>query len=136
MSPSLSRSFEIIPESDMSFAIAGPSPDLCHAALLQTMNTHSAGRHVEVRPKGDWFFGLGHPAVVTLLLQQPAAGQCSGFAGFRPDELGAEHFGDPTVNYEALQRYMATSVYHHAVPEPKAVPPDQLLEQGAVMMVG
>lgn len=118
----------------MNFAIAGPTPDLCHAALLQTMNSHSNGRHVEVRPKGEWFFGLGHPTVVTLLLQQPQVPFCEDFVGFMPDALSAEYYGDATVNYEALQRYMGTSVYHHAVPEVKEEPPDQLLEQVVVVV--
>lgn len=110
----------------MEYAIAGPSPDLCHAALLQTLNSHSNGRHLEVCPQGEWFFGLGHPTVVALLQQSPNIAQCQHFGGFAGDLIGPEKFGDPTVNYEALQKYLATSEYH-TVPEVKEEPPDELL---------
>lgn len=113
----------------MEYAIAGPSPDLCHAALLQTINNHSDVRHIEVRPQGEWFFGLGHPTVMTLLQSSTVAGrQLVNFISFRSDSFTLDKDTDPTVNYEALQKYISISVYH-TVPEIKEEPPDELLEQ-------
>lgn len=114
----------------MEYAIAGPSPDLCHAALLQTLNSHSNGRHLEVCPQGEWFFGLGHPTVMTLLQSSVNIVQCFNFTGFPTDSIGMEKYNDPTVNFEALQKYLATSEYH-TVPEVKEEPPDELLMEQA-----
>lgn len=110
----------------MEYAIAGPSPDLCHGALLQTLNSHSNGRHLEVCPQGESFFGLGHPTVMSLLQSSPSLSQCINFNGFSVDLVGIEKYNDPTLNFEALQRYLATSEYH-TVPEVKEEPPDELL---------
>lgn len=113
---------------DMEYAIAGPSPDLCHAALLQTINCNSDARHIEVRPQGEYFFGLGHPAVMTLLQTLSNAADCENFAGFKMDAFDMDLQNDPTVNYEALQIYLGKSVYH-MVPEIKEEPPEELFEQ-------
>lgn len=110
----------------MEYAIAGPSPDLCHGALLQTLNGNSNGRHLEVCPQGEWFFGLGHPTVITLLQSSPSLAMCINFNGFSSDLSGIERYNDPTVNFEALQKYLVTSEYH-TVPEVKEEPPDELL---------
>lgn len=120
--------FEVIPDSDMEYAIAGPSPDLCHAALLQTMNNSSDARDIDVLPQGEWFFGLGHPTVITLLQAIPNVVECANFIGFQNDALSVDRFNDPTINYDALQNYLGTSVYH-TVPEIKEEPPEELLEQ-------
>lgn len=110
----------------MEYAIAGPSPDLCHAALLQTLNSHSNGRDLEVCPHGEWFFGLDHPTVMELLQSSPSISQCAHFNGFATELLGNEKHNDPTLNFEALQMYLTTSEYH-TVPEVKEEPPDELL---------
>lgn len=110
----------------MDYAIAGPSAELCHAALLQTINNNSDGRHLEICPQGEWFFGLGHPTVMTLLQSSTAISHCINFIGFNSDML--DKHNDPTVNYEALQKYLGKSVYH-TVPEIKDEPPDELLDQ-------
>lgn len=119
----------------MDYAIAGPSPDLCHAALLQTINSNSNARHIEVRPQGEWFFGLGHPTVMTLLQTTPSAADCQDFIGFKSDTFNMDMFNDPTINYDSLQIYLgkntsataASSVYH-MVPEIKEEPPEDLFE--------
>ena len=113
----------------MDYAIAGPSPDLCHAALLQTINNNSgSSRHLEVRPQGELFFGLGHPTVMTLLQSTPSAAECVNFIAFKSDtDFNIDKDNDPTINYESLQNYIGLSAYHN-VPEIKEEPPDELLE--------
>lgn len=120
--------FEIIPEADMEYAIAGPSPDLCHAALLQTINQNSDARHIDVRPLGEWFFGLGHPTVMTLMQASPNARKCLNFKTYQIDVLSIDKENDLTVNFDALQKHISISSYH-TVPEIKEEPPDELLEQ-------
>lgn len=110
----------------MEYAIAGPSPDLCHAALLQTINNSSDARHIDVRPQGEWFFGLGHPTVMMLLQSSPNAHQCTAFN--KVDSFSMDLENDATVNYDALQRHIAVTTYH-TVPEIKEEPPDELFEQ-------
>lgn len=120
----------------MDYAIAGPSPDLCHAALLQTINSNSNARHIEVRPQGEWFFGLGHPTVMTLLQTTPSAAGCQDFIGFKSDTFNMDMFNDPTINYDSLQLYLgksggggaSTSSVYHMVPEIKEEPPEDLFE--------
>lgn len=122
--------FEIIPESMPEYAIAGPSADLCHAALLQTMNNNSDGRELAVCPQGEYFFGLAHPAVATLLQTSAAVKELINFKEFSSDIFTVERENDPTINYEALQKYLLPVSTYHAVPMVKEEqPPDELLEQ-------
>lgn len=122
--------FEIIPESMPEYAIAGPSASLCHAALLQTMNNNSDGRQLAVIPKGEYFFGLAHPAVATLLQSSTAIKELINFKEFPNDIFTMEHEQDPTISYDALQKYLQPVSTYHTVPMVKEeLPPDELLEQ-------
>lgn len=112
----------------MEYAIAGPSADLCHAALLQTINDNSNARHIDVRPQGEWFFGLAHPTIMTLMQSLPDVHLCSNFQSFKIESIDIDTDNDPSVNYEALQKHIASSVFH-TVPEIKEEPPDELMEQ-------
>lgn len=120
--------FEIIPDQDAEFLIAGPTPDLCHAALLQTINNSSDSRKLEMRPHGELFFGLGHQVIMSVFQGMPEINGCSQFVGFDWDSNQSDGENDPTLNYDALQRYLSMSVYV-CVPEIKEEPPDELLEQ-------
>lgn len=114
----------------MDFVIVGPSPDLCHAALIQSINKNTDIRNIEIRPQGEWFFGLTHPTVMTLLQTSPNAGKCQNFKAFNVDSfsLDLDKETDPSVNFEALQRHIAMSTYH-TVLDVKEEPPDELFEQ-------
>lgn len=120
--------FEIAPESDSDFIITGPTPDLCHAALIQTINNSTDIRNIDIRPQGEWFFGLAHPTVMTLLQTSPDISKCTNFKSFNVELFSVDKETDPSVNYEALQRHIAISSYH-TVLEVKEEPPDELLEQ-------
>ncbi len=122
--------FEISPESMPEYAIAGPSADLCHAALLQTMNNSSDGRELAVIPQGEYFFGLAHPAVATLLQSSTAVKELINFKEFPQDIFTVERENDPTISYDALQKYLLPVPTYHTVPMVKEeLPPDELLEQ-------
>ncbi|NXV82655.1 TBRG1 regulator, partial [Atlantisia rogersi] len=61
---------EIVAEDDPGKVLVGPTPDLCHARLLQALG--EAGGHPRATPPptpgaGDEFFGLSHPTVRRLL---------------------------------------------------------------------
>ncbi|KAJ6648629.1 Transforming growth factor beta regulator 1 [Pseudolycoriella hygida] len=121
--------FEILPESLPEYAIAGPSADLCHAVLLQTMNNHLDGRDLPVIPQGEYFFGLAHPAVATLLQSSTAIKELANFKEFPNDIFTVERENDPTISFEALQKYLMPLSTYHTVPMVKDELPDELLEQ-------
>ncbi|KAG4066102.1 hypothetical protein HA402_001349 [Bradysia odoriphaga] len=123
--------FEIIPEEMPEYLIAGPSADLCHAALLQTMNHHSDGRELAVIPQGEYFFGLAHPAIATLLQSSTVIKELVNFKEFPQDIFTMEREHDPTISYDALQKYLLPVSTYHTVPMvPKEeLPPEELLEQ-------
>uniref|UniRef100_A0A1B0CYH5 INO80 complex subunit E N-terminal domain-containing protein n=1 Tax=Phlebotomus papatasi TaxID=29031 RepID=A0A1B0CYH5_PHLPP len=123
--------FEIHIESDPDVVISGSSPDSCHATLLQYLSGTMDLRNMAMRPQGDWFFGLAHPTIMTLIQNFPSARKCSRFQGF--EMVGGATYAldkdnDPALNFEALQRFIAISAYH-TVPEIKEEPPDELFEQ-------
>lgn len=117
--------FEIIPDADMDFVIAGPTPDLCHAALIQAISDNKELSNIETSRQGEWFFGLSHPNVIDLLESSPQTEKCQKFKGFKVDSYGG---ADPSVSFDALQRYIARSSYH-TLEVVKDEPPDDLFEQ-------
>lgn len=120
--------FEIASESDTEFIITAASPDLCHAALIQTINSSPNIRSMDIRPEGDWFFGLTHPTVMTLLQALPDIQKCANLKSLSIDSFSLDKETNASVNYDALQRHIALSTYH-TVLEVKEEPPDELLEQ-------
>lgn len=121
--------FEIASEADTEFIISGESPDLCHAALIQTINNSPNIRRIDIRPEGDWFFGLTHPTVMKLLQSLPDIQKCTNLKNLNLDSFSLDKETNASVNYDALQRHIALSTYHHTVLEVKEEPPDELLEQ-------
>ncbi|XP_001865327.2 transforming growth factor beta regulator 1 [Culex quinquefasciatus] len=120
--------FEIIPEHDPELTIAGNSTDACHATLLQCINASLNCRGIDGRPSGDWFFGLSHPTISSLIQSFPASKKCVGYRGIKKENFAnMDKENDPTLNYDALQRHIALSAYH-TVPEIKEEPPDELLD--------
>lgn len=119
--------FQIISENDGEFSVTGPSPDLCHAALLQTMNKSSNIRNIDFRTDGDWFFGLSHPNVVSMLQAQPELTKCTNFKSFENSGISLDKETNPAINFDALQKYSTIADYH-TVLEVKEEPPDELLE--------
>lgn len=119
--------FEIVPDSDYNLTISGSSADYCHQTLLKCINNSSDILKIDTCPQGDWFFGLEHPTVMTLITSIPNSKRCSLFKGFKTDGMiDLEKENDPTLNYDALRH--AVSVYH-TVPEIKEELelPDELL---------
>lgn len=116
--------FEIIPESSIEFLIAGPTPDLCHAALIQTIN-EKTGQNMELRAQGEWFFGLTHLTVTNILQNSPDIKKCTKFKGFNANFPKFDSNTEHSVNYEALEKDIAISSYH-TVLEVKEEPPDEL----------
>lgn len=120
--------FEIASESDTEFVITADTPDLCHAVLIQTINNSPNIRRIDIGPEGDWFFGLTHPTVMTLLQTLPDIQKCANLKTLSIDSFSLEKETNASVNYDALQRHIALSTYH-TVLEVKEEPPDELLEQ-------
>lgn len=118
--------FEIIPESDPQFIITGPTPDLCHAALIQTINENT-GQTKELRAQGEWFFGLSHSTVTSILESNPDIKKCGKFKGFNGNSTIIDPSTEHSLNYEALEKDIAISNYH-TVLEVKEEPPDELFE--------
>lgn len=112
----------------MDFVIAGPTPDLCHAALIQSINSNKEVRNIEIQPQGEWFFGLAHPTVMALLQFSPKMAKCPKFKSFNIDTFNLDRSSDPSINYDALQRHIARSSYH-TLEQVKNEPPDELFEQ-------
>lgn len=120
--------FEIASEADPDFIISGETPDSCHATLIQTVNNSPNIRRIDIRPEGDWFFGLTHPTVMKLLQSLPDIQKCSNLKTLSIDAFSLDKETNASVNYDALQRHIALSTYH-TVLEVKEEPPDELLEQ-------
>lgn len=120
--------FEIIPENDTELTITGNSTDACHATLLQCINASLDCRNIDGRPSGDWFFGLSHPTICSLLQSFPSSKRCLNYKGIKKENFAnMDKTNDPTLNYEALQRHITISAYH-TMPEIKEEPPDELLD--------
>lgn len=119
--------FEITTDGDPDFEIAGPTPDFCHERLMQFINANSDTQNVNVRPLGDWFFGLSDPTILNLIQNSHNARKLSKFKGLNHESDVLEIEEDNSANYEALQRHMTIAAYH-TVPEIKEEPPDELLD--------
>lgn len=120
--------FEIIPENDTELTITGNSTDACHSTLLQCINASLDCRSIDGRPSGDWFFGLSHPTICSLLQSFPSSKRCVNYKGIKKENFAnMDKENDPTLNYEALQRHITISAYH-TMPEIKEEPPDELLD--------
>nr|XP_019525339.2 LOW QUALITY PROTEIN: transforming growth factor beta regulator 1 [Aedes albopictus] len=123
--------FEIIPENDLELTISGSSTDACHATLLQCINASLDCRSIDggTGPSGDWFFGLAHPTIGSLLQSFPSSKRCPNYKGIKKEHFAhmVDKANDPTLNYEALQRHITIAAYH-TMPEIKEEPPDELLD--------
>lgn len=99
--------FEITPEDEPGCVVSGPTPDACHAQLLEAVGA------VQVEPAGAEFFGLSHPAIQHLIQSCPGARKCVGYRWFRfevcrpADGPPAEGLppGNPGTDYEAFQNH-------------------------------
>ncbi|XP_053665293.1 transforming growth factor beta regulator 1 [Anopheles marshallii] len=109
--------------------ISGPTTDVCHAELLQRINTALNIRSIDSRPLGDWFFGLAHPTIANLIQSFPAAKGCTNYRGTKKDSLANvdKENDDPAISYDALLRHITISTYR-TVPEIKEEPPDELFD--------
>lgn len=116
--------FEIIPDPDPEFVIAGPTPDLCHAALIQTINENT-GQNLELQPQGEWFFGLAHSTVMSILQNSSDIKKCTKFKGFDEDPQSFNPSMAHSVSYNAFDKDINISNYH-TVLEVKEEPPDEL----------
>lgn len=100
--------FEMSSEADPEVMIVGPSPQFCVTTLLNYMkDTHGLDRLASVEPDGNWFFGLGHPVVMSLIEGMPNFGACSKFLGFaKVDNEAAiqKKENDPGINFESFMQ--------------------------------
>lgn len=126
--------FEIIPDiPDSEIVISGPSPDYCHTTLLQMIHSATDTRNTNIRPKGEWFFGLLDPIVLNLIQNLPNASRCINFKGFSGEsgveiiDVVGESESQSSMNFEALHKHLTIAAYH-TVPEIKEEPPDELLD--------
>lgn len=98
--------FEMSSEADPEVMIVGPSPQFCHTTLLRYLqDTHGLDQLATVEPDGNWFFGLGHPLVMSLMQGMANFGACLKFQGFTKVTNEAaiqEKENDPGINYEAF----------------------------------
>lgn len=116
--------FEIIPEPDPEFIIAAPTPDLCHAALIQTINENT-GQNLELQAQGEWFFGLSHSTVIGIVQNLPDIKKCTKFKSFNGNAQTFESSLAHSVSYDAFEKDINISNYH-TVLEVKEEPPDEL----------
>ncbi|XP_049548728.1 transforming growth factor beta regulator 1 [Anopheles darlingi] len=122
--------FEIKPEGGAgSDVFMASSTDACHALLLQRINASlNMRRTIDSRPAGDWFFGLRHPTISSLIQSFPSSRQCANYRAIKRESITSmDKDNDPTLNYEALLRHITLSSYH-TVPEIKEEPPDELFD--------
>ncbi|XP_067624659.1 transforming growth factor beta regulator 1 isoform X1 [Eurosta solidaginis] len=127
--------FQIIPDNDLDSVFFGESANVCHKALLETLQRALIDVvQLPLQVQGEKFFGLANPTVKSLLQMDPGYGQCANFKGFleETDTNGSENLSlledkDPTMSFDALQTLIAVSTYHN-VPEVKDEPPDELLD--------
>ncbi|XP_066484787.1 transforming growth factor beta regulator 1 [Tiliqua scincoides] len=97
--------FEIAPEDEPGCVVAGPTPDACHAQLLEAVGA------AQLEPAGAEFFGLSHPAIQHLIQSCPGARKCARYHWLRfevcrpADGLPPEGLpsGNPGTDYEAFQ---------------------------------
>ncbi|XP_068779318.1 transforming growth factor beta regulator 1 isoform X2 [Struthio camelus] len=76
--------FEIVAEDEPGRVMAGPTPDACHARLLEALAAARGRRGAAPAPgAGADFFGLTHPAVHGLLRGRPGVRRCGGYRGSR-----------------------------------------------------
>lgn len=116
--------FEIIPECDADFIIAGPTPDLCHAALIQTINENTEQNN-ELCPQGEWFFGLTHPTVIQMIRNDPTIDKSVKFQGINGNSSSDGPISLSSWNFGTSKTDMNMSSYH-SVLEVKEEPPDEL----------
>lgn len=117
--------FEMSSEADSEVMIVGPSAQFCHSTLLRYMQeTHGLERLSTVTPDGDWFFGLSHPVVMSLMESMPHYNACSKFQGCAKvhNELTiAEKENDPGINFETFMHLVDQPqeevMYHEDIKE-------------------
>lgn len=120
--------FEMSSEADSSVMIVGPSAQFCHSTLLRYMqDTHGLQRLSTVTPDGDWFFGLSHPVVMSLMKSMPNFNTCTKFQGCAlvHNELTiAEKENDPGINFETflhlVEQPQEEVMYHEDIEEENA----------------
>lgn len=118
--------FEIVPDFDPEFVIAAPTADLCHAALIQTINENT-NQNMELRTLGEWFFGLATAAVVNILQKSPEISKLVNFKSFPEEWSKMDPNEENSVNYDTFKDIATTS--YNTVMEVKEEPPDELFEQ-------
>ncbi|KAF5294012.1 hypothetical protein FQA39_LY13566 [Lamprigera yunnana] len=99
--------FEIAPDNDHTSTIIGSSPDMCHSILLQRINDSLSLNVVSIRPRGNDFFGLTHPAILNLIQSSPGTRKCMNYkwSKFEVSKNG-DHYtesSDTCLNFESLQ---------------------------------
>lgn len=108
--------FEMSSEADPEVMIVGPSAQFCLTTLLNYLrDTHGLDQLNTVKPDGNWFFGLAHPVVMTLLENQPRFEECSKFRGFVKVENEAAvqtKENDPGINFESLMQLIGQVEQH------------------------
>lgn len=104
--------FEMSSEADPEVMIVGPSPQFCVTTLLNYMQETHGLTGLPLEPDGNWFFGLSHPVVMSLIESMPNFKACSKFKGFaKVDNEAAiqEKENDPGINYESLMQLIGQS---------------------------
>lgn len=102
--------FEMNSEADPEVMIVGPSTQFCHMTLLQHLReTHGLEQLATVEPNGDWFFGLAHPVVMSLMKGMPNFRACAKFKDFEKCHEAAitEMENDPGINFEAFLKLIS-----------------------------
>ncbi|KAF5302185.1 hypothetical protein FQR65_LT08610 [Abscondita terminalis] len=99
--------FEIAPDNDHASTIIGSSPDLCHSMLLQQINDALSLNVVSIRPRGNDFFGLTHPALLNLIQSSPGTRKCANYkwSKFEVSKNG-DHYtesADTCLSFDSLQ---------------------------------
>ncbi|KAJ6653355.1 hypothetical protein lerEdw1_009256 [Lerista edwardsae] len=97
--------FEIAPEDEPGCIVAGPTPDACHAQLLEAVGA------AQLEPAGAEFFGLSHPAIQHLIQSCLGARKCAQYRWLRfevcrpADGVPPEGLppGNPGTDYDAFQ---------------------------------
>lgn len=125
--------FDITADNDLDVPIIGSTPDKCHSLLLQHINESIQMDVVNIKPRGNDFFGLSHPIILNLIQNSPGTRKCCSYkwtkfeVGRNPDNIEER---DATINFEALQRNINFGQLK-TVQEIKEEPPDELMEHSS-----
>ncbi|XP_033148942.1 transforming growth factor beta regulator 1 [Drosophila busckii] len=101
--------FQLIPDNDLDGVFFGETANICHQELLNRIQSLiKESTKIQLKAKGEIFFGLSNQSVHTILLKDTRVHQCSKFKGFSvEDTSNSIDSNDPTLSFTELQHYLS-----------------------------